>query len=285
MKFVSIDVETANPDVSSICAIGVAAFEGEAQVEEWYTLVDPEDYFDPYNVLIHGIDECIVEGAPKFGDICSELFSFMAGNVVVTHTPFDRAALAQAAMRRNVDLPSCTWLDSARVVRRTWDECARRGYGLAAVCERIGYKFKHHHALEDAKAAGHVLLAAMKASNLDLAGIIERSSQPINLSVAAGGKIRRDGNPDGPLFGEVVVFTGALSIPRREAADIAASLGCEVAPAVTKRTTILVVGDTDVRQLAGHSKSAKHRKAEQLISKGQEIRILRETDFMRLLQI
>ena len=40
-----------------------------------------------------------------------------------------------------------------------------------------------------------------------------------------------------------------------------------------------VVGDQDIRHLAGHEKSNKHRKAEELIAKGQPIRILAERDF------
>ena len=78
---------------------------------------------------------------------------------------------------------------------------------------------------------------------------------------------------------EVVVFTGALSIPRATAADLAANLGLEVASGVNKRTTMLVVGDQDVRRLAGHELSTKHRHAEELAAAGQEIRILRESDF------
>jgi DNA polymerase III subunit epsilon len=84
------------------------------------------------------------------------------------------------------------------------------------------------------------------------------------------------------LFGEVLVFTGAVDIPRREAADLAAALGCEVASGVTKKTTLLVVGDTDVGRLAGHDKSSKHRKAEDLVAAGFSIKIVRETDFRQL---
>jgi DNA polymerase-3 subunit epsilon len=47
---------------------------------------------------------------------------------------------------------------------------------------------------------------------------------------------------------------------------------------------VLVVGDQDVRKLAGHEKSAKHRKAEELIGAGHPIRIIRETDFKQLIQ-
>ena len=113
---------------------------------------------------------------------------------------------------------------------------------------------------------------------------LTRVRQPIDLQLSAGGSARvtREGNPDGELCGEVIVFTGALTIPRREAADIAASMGCDVDAGVTKRTTLLVVGDQDVQRLAGHEKSSKHRKAEQLIQAGQPIRILRETDFREL---
>lgn len=285
MKFVAVDVETANADMASICSIGAATFVDGQLASEWYSIFDPEDYFDPVNVSIHGIDEAMVAGAPTFREAASEIHSLLTGNVVVTHTHFDRVALHQASSRSGVDAPSCTWLDSARVVRRTWEDCARRGYGLAAVCARIGYEFKHHHALEDAKAAGHVLLAAMAHANLDLEGILERVSQPINPSLSTAVPIRREGNPEGPLFGEVVVFTGALDIPRREAANLAASVGCEVASSVSKKTTLLVVGDTDVQRLAGHAKSSKHRKAEELIAMGHPIRILRETDFKRLVKL
>lgn len=83
----------------------------------------------------------------------------------------------------------------------------------------------------------------------------------------------------------MIVFTGALAIPRREAADLAASVGCEVDSGVTKKTTLLVVGDTDVQRLAGHEKSSKHRKAEELASKGYPIRIIRETDFRELVAL
>ena len=90
------------------------------------------------------------------------------------------------------------------------------------------------------------------------------------------------GNPDGPLAGEEIVFTGALSITRREAAALAATLGCDVAASVKKTTTLLVVGDQDIRLLAGNEKSAKHRKAEELVRGGQPIRFLKESDFLRL---
>ena len=40
--------------------------------------------------------------------------------------------------------------------------------------------------------------------------------------------VKRDANPEGKLFGEVVVFTGDLCISRSDAADLASNIGCHV---------------------------------------------------------
>ncbi|MEZ5913591.1 MAG: hypothetical protein R3D84_16325 [Paracoccaceae bacterium] len=45
MRSVAIDVETANADMASIRSIGVAAFENGAPASEWYSLIDPDDFF------------------------------------------------------------------------------------------------------------------------------------------------------------------------------------------------------------------------------------------------
>lgn len=283
MNFVVIDVETANPDMGSICQIGVAVFSGGLLIDEWSALVDPEDYFDDVNISIHGIEPHMVQGKPTLRDVADKLRSLMTNTVTVCHTHFDRVAIARAFAKYKLEPVTTMWLDSARVVRRTWKDLAWSGYGLSNVCKRIGYEFKHHDALEDAKAAGYVLLAAFQESQKNLDDWTLRVTLPINPERASSGAaIHRDGNPEGDLFGEVIVFTGALELPRAEAADLAAGLGCEVDQNVTRKTTILVIGDQDVSKLAGHEKSTKQRKAEQLVAAGNPIRIILESDFKAL---
>ncbi len=286
MHFVAIDVETANADMASICQIGLAKYENGVLADEWKSYVDPEDYFDDINVSIHGIDESTVKSAPTFPELADTLRSYLVKKVVVCHTHFDRVAMNQAAQRYNIIAPECTWLDSARVARRAWTDCAWKGYGLYDVCRMLGYEFRHHDALEDAKAAAHIFLAASNETGLDIDSWLKRIRQPIDPAASSSGSaIKRDGNPEGALFGEVLVFTGALEIPRREAADLAGTIGCQVAPGVTKKTTMLVVGDQDIKKLAGHEKSSKHRRAEELITQGVSIRILKESDFKELVRL
>lgn len=282
MDFISLDVETANPSFSSICQIGIAQFRNGELEGTWSTLVDPQDYFDDFNIELHGITERQVRGAPLWGEVFSALKERLSSFVIASHTSFDRSAIHQACRKYDIAVPDMVWLNTASVARRAWPEFSAKGYGLANIATHFDIQFNHHNAEEDARAAGELLVKAAKDTGLSLEQWIARVKAPINLSDA--GTISRQGNADGPLYGERLVFTGALAMSRREAADAAAIAGCQVDPGVTKKTTVLVVGDQDISKLAGKDKSSKHQKAEELIKQGLRIRIIGETDFKRLLE-
>jgi DNA polymerase-3 subunit epsilon len=275
MNFVSLDVETANASLASICQIGIVHFDNGQIVDKWSSLIDPEDFFDFTNVSIHGIDKDHVDGAPTFHQAATEIERRISGQTVVIHTSFDRSAITQAHDKYGLALPECAWLDTAKVARRTWPDVARKGYGLSNLAQRFGIEFNHHDALEDARAAGIILLRAIDDSGMNIASLLELSVR----GISRASHHAQAGNLDGQLFGEVIVFTGTLSLSKREASELASRAGCEVADGVTKHTTLLVVGDQDIHKLAGHEKSIKHRKALGLIAKGQPIRILAERDF------
>lgn len=282
--FVSLDVETANADSSSICQIGLVEFQGGGVKSRWSTLTNPGDYFDPVNVSIHGISEASVAGSPNIREALKDLSGRLRGSIAVAHSGFDRMAIARACARNDLEFPDCRWLDSATVARRTWPEVSKKGYGLANLAARLGLTFRHHDAAEDAYVAGMVLVRAIQDSGHSLdwwIDAVNRRAKPKNLSSLPDVQV----SEDGPLYGEVVCFTGALSIPRAIAASQAMRAGCVVSDGVNKKVTILVVGDQDTTKLApGQERSAKHRKAEEMIMKGAEIRILCESDFLRLVE-
>jgi NAD-dependent DNA ligase len=148
--------------------------------------------------------------------------------------------------------------------------------GLSAKCQERTHALQH-----DQRKRKTALSVSPKSDQEFSASVWMRSAKGSSI----GGRVSREGNPDGPFYGEVLVFTGSLCIPRSEAADFAAKVGCRVDSGVTKRTTLLVVGDEDVERLAGHDKSSKHRKAEELIQSGQPIRIIQESDFSELVDL
>jgi DNA polymerase-3 subunit epsilon len=282
VNFVVVDVETANSDLSSICQIGIASFSEGVLHGTWKSLVNPEDEFDPINISIHGIDEHKVQFSPNWRGVYPQVRCLLQGNIVVSHTAFDRVALGRACEKSNLAQCDFKWLDSAKVVRRAWPMFSKCGYGLENVATNLRIQYKQHDALEDARCAGEILLRAITETGLSVEQWLELVKKPLSPSTAL--PITRGGHPDGPLFGEVLVFTGSLSMPRRRAADAASAVGCEVDARITERTSLLVVGDQDIRKLAGHTKSAKRRKAEERIARGQRIRIISETDFHRIIR-
>jgi DNA polymerase-3 subunit epsilon len=90
VKFIAVDLETANPRMSSICQIGIVAFEDGKEVAAEMRLVDPQDYFDPYCVAVHGITADQVRGAPSFSALHQWLCQQTSGEIVACHTHFDR---------------------------------------------------------------------------------------------------------------------------------------------------------------------------------------------------
>lgn len=283
IDFIAIDVETANADLSSICQIGLAFYKDNVLVKTWSSLINPETDFDPINISIHGINPLDITNSPKLNEKYNELKSMIENVTLVSHMSFDRVAMYRAFEKYNLKDLNNSWIDSAKVVRRTWTELSKKGYGLANVANMLNIKFNHHDALEDAIACGEILIRALDKSSMTLSEMQTRTQQSIDGGHSS--RISINGNVDGSLHGEVLVFTGALLLPRREAAKFAADAGCDVSASVKKSVTILVVGDQDTTKLAGHEKSSKHRKAEELIEKGQNIKIIGESDFKILVGI
>ncbi|MFZ1937894.1 MAG: exonuclease domain-containing protein [Terracidiphilus sp.] len=289
MEFVVIDVETANADYSSICQVGIASFRDSGLADTWESLVNPEDYFSPVNISIHGIDEHMVQDSPTWRGVFPQINSRLRDEIVVSHSPFDRVAIERACERADMAGCVCRWLDSVRVARIAWPELSISGFKLSSIADHFGIEFQAHDALEDARCAGLLLLRAVEETGLSPEQWLVQAERPIHSDRqmryegnAFPPQVKRCGNPSGRLCGEVVVFTGSLSISREDAAEAAADAGCRVDDGVTKHTTLLVVGDQDLRRLAGHDKSTKQRKAERLIDEGQHIRIIGESDFNRI---
>jgi DNA polymerase-3 subunit epsilon len=151
----------------------------------------------------------------------------------------------------------------------------RSGYGLANLSDALGISFSHHDALEDARACGEILLHAFR-----------RTGRRAQDWVVYLDQSTRDPLPESAktaLSREVVVFTGALALTRREARELATRAGITVASGVTRKTTLLVVGEQTAGNIGDDGKSAKQRKAETLRTKGQDLRIIGESEFLRLL--
>ena len=157
----SLDVETANADRASICQIGLVHIQEGEIIGQWQTLINPEGWFDGFNVGIHGIDENSVIDSPTLPDVYDELHGRLRGTFLVSHGPFDRTALERArALYDPEPLDDVKWVDSVAVDRRVWPDLP--DHKLKTVASHLGILFNHHDALEDAKATAKVMLRAQR---------------------------------------------------------------------------------------------------------------------------
>ena len=300
-QFVALDVETAESDYSTVCQIGAVRIdvgrECPAVLERFESLIDPEvncvTEIDPLpetneweNTYIHGIGPNDVLGKPKFPELYPQLREFLRNDVVLAHGSFDRTALAQCCEKYDLEQIPNPYLDNMRVVRRVNPgKYAKSGYALKKVANDLGIPLdenKLHNALYDAEMAARVFIHITRDSDLNIEGWLKRVEQPINPdSRKSLCKTIPEPNPSGGLLGEVIVFTGTLPVRREEAWQIAADAGCQVTKSLTRKNTIVVVGEQTSAMLKG-DKSSKQRKAEKLAAKGHPVRILTDDEFFDL---
>lgn len=278
-RFVAVDVETANQDRSSICQVGLALVGFDDAVLTVGILINPEQEFDAFNIDLHGIDEEAVRNSMTFDSALQLLRAFLERHTLVQHSNFDKSAFNAACEAYGLPKLRSTWIDSVKIAREAWPELnGNGGYGLASLKDHLGLEFKHHDAVEDAVAAASVVLLAEDVTGEDFAELGGAQSPGYRTTVAI------EGNQSGPLYGHVACFTGQLSLSRLEAATLAAGAGITVKSGMSKKISLLVVGDQDLTLLAGHTKSSKHRRAEELIEQGQDIRIIDESTFLRMIE-
>ncbi|PTF90089.1 exonuclease, partial [Staphylococcus chromogenes] len=82
-----------------------------------------------------------------------------------------------------------------------------------------------------------------------------------------------------------ICFTGALkAFTRKEVAQKITDIGSVYDATVKKTTNFLVVGNLEnLEKTHNYTKSSKIKKAEKLSNEGQNIEILSEMDFLKLL--
>jgi DNA ligase (NAD+) len=87
----------------------------------------------------------------------------------------------------------------------------------------------------------------------------------------------------GALAGKKVLFTGTLNaMPRNDAIKLVEAQGGTCPSSVSKDLDLLVIGDEDLEKYEGGWRSSKLKKAEQLIGQGAALRIIGETEFLKI---
>ena len=156
-RYVVFDVETPNRYNSRMSAIGVSVIEGGRIVRDFYSLVDPEQPFDWFNVQLTGINEETVFDAPSFPELWPKLEPLLSSGILVAHNAsFDMGVLRKCLLSYEI-----TWKQTVRglctvVMGRSL--LPGRSHKLNDLCAFYGIALQHHRADSDSHACAEILL-------------------------------------------------------------------------------------------------------------------------------
>ena len=305
-SFAAIDFETATSERNSACAVGVVVFEQGLPTDTLSLLIRPPDNrYDGFNTMIHGIGPSDTRHSPDFPEIWERVARMLDGRLVVAHnTAFDLSVLRRSAEHHGYEPAPFPFACTYRIARSAMPDAA--SWSLDVLADDFGIPLSHHDPLSDARAAGLLWLALPDRCGTTHSDLLATHGYRLgychldgykpfsNATPSSSGSSRSfsakdftprsEPDPEGLLFANRIVFTGALeSMPRREAFQAAVDGGAMPSQSVSKRTNYLVVGATDLRKVGEPGRSSKHRKALALAADGHSIQIIDEDQFVCLL--
>ena len=151
------DVETPNANSDRMSAIGITVIENGAISETFFSLVNPETHFDPFNTRLTGISAETVRGAPNFAALWPTIEPLLSRGILVAHNAvFDLGVLKQCLHAYGIVWkPRVPYLCTVQIGRRLLPGMRHR---LDVLSAYYGIDLDHHKADSDSRACAEILL-------------------------------------------------------------------------------------------------------------------------------
>jgi len=182
MKYAIIDIETTGGALkdTKISEIAIFIHDGEQVVDEFQTLVNPEQKIPPFISRLTGITDDMVKEAPKFFEVAKEIVEFTSNSVFVAHNVgFDYKIVRQEFLRLGYDYRRehlCTVRASRHLLP------GHASYSLGNLADDLGITIQgRHRAGGDALATAHLFSILQKAHPQGVEGFIQKEINPKSL--------------------------------------------------------------------------------------------------------
>ena len=303
-KILAIDFETANSSRGSACSVGYALLENDIVISK-EILINPEERFDFFNTMIHGITKDMVSDSLLFTEVWKEVVLLIdKDTLVIAHNAsFDMSVIRYACTKYDIEFPTFDYCCTLNMSKKVYEKLP--SYSLDTIVEYLGLEFNHHKAEDDAVMCLNVYKdiiskfdnsfeKMMEGTSLKVGKIFDGGYTPCGIKKKSKRRVELDLNDikstnenfdeDHPFYEKNIVFTGTLdSMPRKDAMQKVVDVGGVLSKGLNKNTNYLVMGIQDVRALKGKEKSSKIVKAESLIEKGNELEIIAEDMFLQMI--
>jgi len=179
MKYVIIDVETTggSPKTSKITEIALYKFDGKTIVDEFISLVNPEESIPDFIVKLTGISDRMVAQAPRFFEVAKQVVDFCSDSIFVAHNvSFDYNVVRGEFKRLGYDfrLPHLCTVRAARLILPGYDS-----YSLGKITRELGIEINgRHRAGGDALATTHLFQLMHEKDSKKLNELIQYELNP-----------------------------------------------------------------------------------------------------------
>lgn len=305
--FTAIDFETANISMNSACSVGlVAVTDNKIVKKDYYLIKPPNEHFRREYTDIHGLTFDDVKNAPTFDVIYRNIEEYISNSkyVFAHNAQFDMSVLHECLDYYKIPFPEFTYIDTIN-----FSSCVRCGCGnsLNDCAEYFNIQIPHHHnALCDAEVCAKIVIESIKKctptlesyllyfkkvrcksfSELTSTRTISKQKSERFQNIKISDIVPTVAHCDGSsvFYKKNCVFTGELeSLDRKEAMQKVVDLGGVLKTVVSSKTDYLIVGIQNKRIVGEDGLSLKEEKAYDLIEKGKDIKIINESEFLKLL--
>ena len=161
LKFAVVDVETTGGagDMNRVTEIGIVLLDGDEQVGDFHSLVDPGVPITPFVQGLTGITDEMVSGAPQFQVLAEKVAEMLDGRIFVAHNVQFDCRMMRSELKR-----CCVKFDPPRLCTVKLSRKVFPGftsYSLHNLTESLGLSdFRHHRAMDDTLACAEILKLA-----------------------------------------------------------------------------------------------------------------------------
>ena len=289
-NYVLFDIETTglDPEYDEIIEIGAIKVDNNKVMNEFHSLIKPDNEIDEFITNLTGITNEMVENAPNIEEVLPNFINFIGDEILIGHNVnFDINFVYDKTVNLGLGIVKNNYVDTMRLSRILLPELPHHRLKDLAEYYKIDTK-GNHRASKDVQITNEVYLK-LYDEMLNKFGTLEeflnqcrRKRQSIKFSDIKAQTTEIDEN--NPFYNKAVAITGTLEkMQRKDAMQIIANLGGICQDNVNKETNFLILGNNDYNPQLRGKKSNKLIRAEELKLKGNDIEIMSENVFYDIL--
>ena len=173
MTYAIVDIETTGGYASAngIIEICIKIFDGESIIEEFETLINPNQAIPKYIQAFTGINNEMVQDAPRFEEVAEKVYTCLQGNIFVAHNVnFDYSFIKSHLEFYGYSF-NAKKLCTVRLARQIFPGLV--SYSLGNLCNSLEINLNNRHRAGGDASATVVLFKKLLAH--DVKGVIQTS--------------------------------------------------------------------------------------------------------------